>query len=159
MGVHLSKSAWHYRLQKYAYGKNPETFNFCPYFWWTVLAFLFLPTAMLGGLTAPYLDNHYTPNVYGSNGTRYDGTRDESNIDVGYKTIMLALFAALVLGLVGSFFYLITLVLMAPKGVLVLLGSIGLIALLGALVYTSGFWMTYLFAIKDKVCPIITWSE
>jgi hypothetical protein len=44
--VRLSRSAWHYRLQSFMFGKPPFTENFCPYFWLTI--FCVICTTLVG---------------------------------------------------------------------------------------------------------------
>lgn len=40
--VKLNKNSWHYRLQNYALGTPPQ-YNFCPYFWLTILSLFVAP--------------------------------------------------------------------------------------------------------------------
>ena len=155
MGVRLSRSAWHYRLQKYAYGREPEAFNFCPYFWSTILALVFLPTSLLGKMLSPYVDDHFED----GRGYRYDGTRNQSNLEIGVWSSFVTFVTLLGLNAVGCIIFILFTLVMTPGGALALFLVGGGLALAWGLFYTFDFWSEYLIAFKDSVCPIITWRE
>jgi hypothetical protein len=48
LSINLSKTAWHYRLQRFVWGENqPQLWSLCPYFWFTIFTVLVLPLDLL----------------------------------------------------------------------------------------------------------------
>ena len=144
MQVSFSEQSWHYRLQKFVF-KNPSKMsNLCPYFWKTVWGCLMLPLALIGS-QAP-------------SAIRYEWV-NESNTDLGIKSILVLFVSIMTAFIVGTVLWFAFMALLTPTGAV--FGAIGvgffLLMILGY--QTSGLWIPFLFAIKNKVCPIISWEE
>lgn len=150
MGVKLSKSAWHSKLQTFTFGENQERPDFCSYFWITVFAMLFSPVAAAGKIVRPFLERDRD---WGSFQKR------QSNLMFGAQLSWFALVAGgLIFAILFVLFALVELFL--TPGVLLVLGVVLAMTLpVIFLVLTRNFWLTYLIAAKDKVCPLITWKD
>lgn len=155
MNVNFSRSAWHYRLQYFVFGKQSRTNNLCPYFWTTILALLFLPTSILGAVAAPYMDTYSSEDT----GRYYNGTRYTSNFEVGAMTGLLSTATILSLLLAGFLLFCFFEFILVSGGGLAALSVFGVALVIAALIKTAPLWWNFLVAAKDKVCPIITWSE
>lgn len=146
MNVTLSKSAWHFRLQRFSFGSIYvydnwiEDRSFCQYIMWTTLALILFPISALGS-TVPYVNS----------GEFFDSRRYKSNFETG--TILFArLFCASIL---ITIFIMCFIVIGSVKIVLFVLTLTSTV-----LVYkTSDLWMSYAESVKKRICPVIKWKE
>ncbi len=179
----LNKNSWHYKVWRNTYGqkKAPEKTNLCAYlhrtFWLGIVAQIILIPLRLMGLTIAFIfgcrpDDKIKDYIIGN--THYNFvlesyrdftfSDDENGTPVGivvWGTILgCLLLYAFILGVRGA--------LQETWSTYLLLGSVSLLAICGLITLaqkkleqneTAQLALNYIKAKKEKVCPIVTFSD
>lgn len=163
--MNLSRTSVFHKLYEYTYFKSPGN-NFCPFFWYSLIAIIFLPVTFITNITKCYriINERHNNIEYG----------EHSNISVLLIRIVSFIILIVILSvLIFMISLLITGIYLNPMGGLYVLGIIiGTIILIiscvtGFTVITSqdaykdtkAIIKTKKESVMDKYCPKINWKD